>query len=92
MSRDPGEGVGIYPITQGDLTLGSNYLITFIGADFRITAGFEMKVYPNPFPDHLTFEFELNNSANIRIDLFNLNGIKIATAFSGRIEAGSYRS
>ncbi len=37
LARDPGEGVGTYAITQGSLA-NSNYAITFVPADFVITA------------------------------------------------------
>ncbi|MBT0651768.1 MBG domain-containing protein [Geomobilimonas luticola] len=36
LSRDPGERVGTYAITQGSLTLGDNYSLTFIGANLTI--------------------------------------------------------
>jgi len=88
--RDPGEDVGTYAINQGDLALTSNYDLAFKRADFRITAHFEMNVYPNPFTNHIFFDFELNNKASISIDFFNLSGEKIATVFSGNVEADSY--
>ena len=34
----PGEDAGTYAITQGTLDLGSNYSITYIGANFTITS------------------------------------------------------
>jgi PKD repeat protein len=37
LSRAEGENAGTYAITQGDLDLGFNYDITFVGADFIIT-------------------------------------------------------
>ena len=37
LSRAPGENVGLYAITQGDLALSSNYSLTYVGADFAIT-------------------------------------------------------
>ncbi|MCL1811576.1 MAG: hypothetical protein FWG41_05105, partial [Methanomassiliicoccaceae archaeon] len=38
LDRDPGEDAGLYEITQGDLTLGSNYNLTFTsGVFFEIT-------------------------------------------------------
>jgi hypothetical protein len=37
LSRVTGENVGPYAITQGTLTAGSNYTITFVSADFTIT-------------------------------------------------------
>ncbi|RPI91399.1 MAG: VCBS repeat-containing protein [Chloroflexi bacterium] len=38
LSREPGEDVGVYAITQGDLSAGGNYAITFVSADFTIAA------------------------------------------------------
>lgn len=38
LARGAGEAVGVYPITQGSLTGSGNYAITFIGANFTITA------------------------------------------------------
>ncbi len=37
LSRTAGENVGAYPITQGTLTAGDNYSITYIGANLTIT-------------------------------------------------------
>jgi len=37
LSRDAGEDVGVYAITQGDLSAGPNYAITFIPDNFSIT-------------------------------------------------------
>ncbi len=36
LTRDPGETAGTYAIQQGTLTAGSNYQITFVGADLTI--------------------------------------------------------
>ena len=33
-----GENAGTYAITQGTLTVGANYDLTFVGASFSITA------------------------------------------------------
>ena len=38
LTRAPGEDVGAYAIGQGTLSAGANYNITFVGADFAITA------------------------------------------------------
>lgn len=91
LSREPGEEVGVYSIKRGDLSLNSNYLLTFAGADFTITRSFEMKVFPNPFRDHLYFELELNKRASISLDIYNLTGSKIATVFIGIVEPDAYR-
>jgi len=37
LTRTAGENAGVYAITQGDLTAGANYAITFTGNNFEIT-------------------------------------------------------
>lgn len=37
LSRDPGQDVGTYAITQGSVALNSNYTLTYAGADLTIT-------------------------------------------------------
>lgn len=36
LTREPGEGVGMYPILQGTLALSANYVLTYVGADLTI--------------------------------------------------------
>jgi hypothetical protein len=91
LTRDPGETVGTYAITQGNLSLGDNYDMTFVGSTLEITKGFEMNTYPNPFSDHLYFEFDLNKDSEVLLELFTINGVKIATVFEGNLTADHYR-
>jgi hypothetical protein len=37
LSRAPGANVGAYAIAQNTLTLGTNYAVTYLGANFTIT-------------------------------------------------------
>src|SRR5208337_397435 len=37
LTRAPGQSVGSYPIQQGTLSLGSNYNLTYVGANLTIT-------------------------------------------------------
>src|SRR5262249_39794040 len=39
LSRAPGEGVGSYAISQGTLTPGGNYAVTYVGANLTINPG-----------------------------------------------------
>ncbi|NLG74411.1 MAG: DNRLRE domain-containing protein [Chloroflexi bacterium] len=62
LARVPGEAVGSYAITQGSLSAGEGYNITFIPADFTITprpvtvtADSQSKVYGDSDPD-LTYQ------------------------------------
>lgn len=57
LTRDAGENVGSYPITQGTLALGSNYDLAFVDAKLAITprpltvtAGAQTKVYGDSDP------------------------------------------
>ncbi len=47
LARVAGENVGPYAINQGTLSAGSNYSISFVGADFTITAK-QITVTANP--------------------------------------------
>jgi hypothetical protein len=91
LERKVGEAVGIYPIGPGTLTLTDDYLLVFNEADFTITADYEIKTYPNPFTDHISFEVELSRNSDITLEVFNQSGIKIATVFSGIADAGIKR-
>jgi hypothetical protein len=101
LSRAPGEAVGIYPIGQNTIA-NSNYSITYVGANLTISlatsvtpvrqADFGMKVYPNPFTDRVFFELQLQTDAKVRLEIFNLNGVKLATVFSDDVKAlSAYR-
>ncbi len=48
-----------------------------------------VKVYPNPFKDHLTFELTANVSGTASLQIFNLLGQKVADLFNGYLEAGT---
>ena len=69
LTRDAGENVGNYAITQGSLSLNSNYTIIFIGADLTITprpititADTKTKVYGDADPS-LTYHITSGNLA-----------------------------
>jgi hypothetical protein len=62
LTRESGEVLGIYAITQGTLALSDNYDVTFIGADFTInkrsvevTADAQSKEYGDSDPE-LTYQ------------------------------------
>ncbi len=71
LARTAGESVaaGPYAITQGTLSLGGNYALTFLGADFAITprpvtvtADAKIKVYGDPDPA-LTYQITTGSLA-----------------------------
>ena len=69
LTRDAGESVGTYAITQGTLALNSNYNLTYVGANLSITqraitvtADAKSKVYGNSDPA-LTYQITLGSLA-----------------------------
>jgi hypothetical protein len=62
-----------------------------VGDNLPVVSSSEIKIYPNPFTDRIFFELEITNNANISLDIFDLHGIRLATVFSGDIEAGFHR-
>jgi hypothetical protein len=51
---------------------------------------FRLKVYPNPFTDHIYFELQLQADAKVRLEIFNIKGFKVATVFSEDAQAFNY--
>jgi hypothetical protein len=50
-----------------------------------------IKVYPNPVNADGIITFELNKQEIVRIDIFTINGIKLATVWSGEtLSAGKH--
>jgi len=47
-----------------------------------------ISAYPNPFTSSATIEFELINTANVSVEVFDLNGKKVADLYKGTAEAG----
>jgi len=64
LSRAPGENVGSYPITQGTLTAGGNYVIDFIGNDLTITKA----------PQEISWTQTLSLGCDSGATQFQLNG------------------
>ncbi len=68
LSRNAGESVGSYAINQNTLSLGTNYTLTYVGANFAITArpitvsadAGQTKVYGNADP---TFSYSITSGS-----------------------------
>jgi hypothetical protein len=72
-------------------TTGSSYN-TGIGDATNIPDEFSLsRSYPNPFNASATIEFSIPKSENVRLDIFNLLGQKVATLIDGRLDAGTHR-
>ena len=83
-SNIPGPGIAFYERVAG--TYLSNESV-------RSELPDQMKLlpaYPNPFNPTTNIPFTLNRSANIKIDVYNLLGKKVATLAEGTFQAGHH--
>ena len=46
--------------------------------------------YPNPFNPLTTIEFDIAEDVDVRLEIFNLRGQKVAELINGKLEAGRY--
>jgi hypothetical protein len=51
---------------------------------------FGLKVYPNPFTDHVYFDLQMKADAKVSLEIFNIKGFKVATVFSDDVKAFNY--
>ena len=47
--------------------------------------------YPNPFSEQTTIPFTLNDAANVKIELFDLNGKKVKSVLTGDYSKGDHK-
>jgi len=47
-----------------------------------------ISAYPNPFTSTATIEFQLTSTSNVSVEVFDLNGKKVADLYKGTAEAG----
>ena len=49
----------------------------------------EVSAYPNPFNSVATIEFQkTDQAAHVSVEIYSLDGSKVATLFDGEVEAG----
>ena len=56
----------------------------------EITLFDNTRVYPNPATDRINVRFELGNTSEVSIDMFNVTGKKVAERNLGRLPAGAH--
>lgn len=54
-------------------------------------AGFKAKAYPNPFTSETTIEYNLPESGDVEVSIYDLTGRKIAALFAGRQAHGEHQ-
>jgi hypothetical protein len=51
------------------------------------TPEFGLNVYPNPFTDHIYFELQLMTDSQVLLEIYDINGSKIATVYDDEVVA-----
>jgi uncharacterized protein (TIGR02145 family) len=46
-----------------------------------------LKVYPNPFTDHIYFDLQLKTDSKVSLEIFDISGTKLATVFNDVVVA-----
>jgi len=60
--------------------------------DALVKSEIGLNVYPNPFTDHLYFDLQLQADANVILEIYNINGVKLARVFNEDVKAlNNYR-
>ncbi len=79
------------PLDGGNLIVHTNAnkaaeIVTGVELEFQLA---DLKVYPNPFDDHLRFEFISPETVQAKIDIYDMTGRHIETVFDNFIEGGT---
>jgi hypothetical protein len=84
LTRAPGEAVGAYAITQGTLTAGVNYDLTFLGSSLKIVYGWDGFLQPINDTAHQTgvqeSKFKLGQTIPAKFVLKNAAGAVVQQA------------
>ena len=84
LTRAPGETIGTYAITQGTLTAGGNYDLTFVGSTLKIVYGWDGFLQPINDTAHQTgvqqSKFKLGQTIPAKFVLKNAAGAVVRQA------------
>lgn len=61
------------------------------GPEPELSLSSDVKVYPNPVENHFTIDFFLHTDSDVRFELYDNTGKKIATLLNGPKKAGSHK-
>ena len=80
------DNTDLTPIMKDFLGL-NNFQTGVIGVPAYVPS-FKSKIYPNPSNGSYNFEFKLEKSAQVRIDILTINGLIVDTLNVGKLNAG----
>ncbi len=66
-------------------------MLQYVGIGENSTTDINLSVYPNPVKQSTTISFTLNEDAQTTVDIFNLQGQKVATPANEFLAAGQHQ-
>jgi uncharacterized protein (TIGR02145 family) len=67
-------------------TLGGGSIVIHMATDKATKSSqmteFGLKVYPNPFTDHIYFDLQLEKDSKVSLEIFDISGTKLATVYN----------
>ena len=88
---DKNLNTGVYKYRLKQIDFNGNYKYYELNTDAIIGVPLSSKLnqnYPNPFNPVTTISFELANSGDIQLELYDLSGRLVMNIFNGHVEAG----
>ena len=73
-----------------DNTVDSSLSI-YNGIETQLPYVFNMNIYPNPFKEFTTLQFELSKASHVKISIFALDGREIATLANSKQDVGTHQ-
>ena len=68
----------------------SDIVIYFDHNDAPLVTGLA-NIYPNPFNPQTTISYEISQTGNVKVDIYNIRGQKIETLVNEQQSAGDYK-
>ncbi len=72
---------------EATLDLAVTGIFDFTRSDNNV---FGLKNYPNPFTNETSIEFNLNNAADISLEIYNVTGQKMESIYNGSLSSGNH--
>ncbi len=76
--------------SSGAFTIADSSVVTSVGEDIPIRAQLAQN-YPNPFGGTTTFSFSLSEASDARLEVYDLNGRRMATVVDMQMGPGSHQ-
>ena len=81
---------GVQGTSSASLSNASTETLSMVSSN-SASESFFIENYPNPMSDHTTFRFNITNSGNVNLSLYDISGKKVDEVTSGRYAKGLHQ-